>query len=723
MTVAAHDSAWQEALAGLNSAQREAVLTTEGPVLVVAGAGSGKTRVLTHRVAHLIRACGVSPSEILAITFTNKAAGEMRDRLEHMLGGMARAIWILTFHAACGRILRREAERLGYKPSFTIYDQADQVRVVKHCLEELGKDPKRFTPRGIHAQISNAKNTLVTPEEYLTRVGSFWDQTVAEVYEAYQRTLHRSNAVDFDDLLMLTVQVLERFPEAREKWQRAFRYVLVDEYQDTNHAQYRLLQLLAAVHGNVFSVGDPDQSVYGFRGADIRNILDFERDFPGARVIALEQNYRSTNAILESANAVIENNRDRKPKRLFSELGRGDPVSVVEVEDEHAEARFVAAELALLVEGGMSANEIAVFYRTNAQSRVLEDVLTRQQVPYQVIGGPRFYERAEIKDVVAYLSVLDNPADAVSLLRIANRPRRGIGDTSLQRLVAYAGALDIPLWDALADPEAAGLGTAAVKAVRGFRTTMESLLAAAQELELDELVEAVLERSGTLDAYEAERTIEARGRVENLQELVGVAQEFRREREEPTLSSFLQEISLVSDQDALQGDGGVVTLMTIHNAKGLEFRAVYVLGLEEGIFPHARSIEDNEIEEERRLCYVGMTRAMERLVLTHASARTLFGRRDYNLPSRFLDELPADVERERLRPTSWIGYASSPRQVPPREERDVPSLQTGDSVRHGSLGEGVVTRVEPGGVVTVRFADDGSERRLMLDYAPLAKIG
>ncbi|MDH5334578.1 MAG: UvrD-helicase domain-containing protein, partial [Thermoleophilia bacterium] len=503
MTVAPQDSAWEEALAGLNPAQREAVLTTEGPVLVVAGAGSGKTRVLTHRVAHLIRACGVSPSEILAITFTNKAAGEMRERLELMLGRMARAIWILTFHAACGRILRREAERLGYTPSFTIYDQADQVRVVKHCLAELEKDPKRFTPRGIHAQISNAKNQLVTPDEYASRVGSFWDQTVAEVYELYQQTLHRSNAVDFDDMLMLTVEVLERFPEAREKWQRAFRYVLVDEYQDTNHAQYRLLQLLAAEHGNVFSVGDPDQSVYGFRGADIRNILDFERDFPGARVITLEENYRSTNAILEAANAVIEHNRDRKPKHLFSELGQGDPVEVVEVEDEHAEARFVAAELARLVDGGLSANEIAVFYRTNAQSRVLEDVLTRQQVPYQVIGGPRFYERAEIKDAVAYLSLLDNPADAVSLLRIANRPRRGLGDTSLQRLVAHAGALGITLWEATADPEAAGLGTAAIRAVRGFRTTMESLMSAAQELAIDELVQAMLERSGTLEAYEA----------------------------------------------------------------------------------------------------------------------------------------------------------------------------------------------------------------------------
>jgi DNA helicase-2/ATP-dependent DNA helicase PcrA len=438
-------------------------------------------------------------------------------------------------------------------------------------------------------------------------------------------------------------------------------------------------------------------------------------------VIALEQNYRSTNAILESANAVIEHNRDRKPKRLFSELGQGDPVEVVEMEDEHAEARFVAAEIARLVGSDYSAAEIAVFYRTNAQSRVLEDVLVRQQIPYQVIGGPRFYERAEIKDAVAYLAVLDNQSDAVSLMRIANRPRRGIGDTSIQRLVAHATVLGISLWEAMSDPEAAGLGTAGVKAVRGFRTMMETLQSSAQELEIDELVEAVLDRSGTIEAYEAERTIEARGRVENLQELVGVAQEFRREREEPTLSAFLQEVSLVSDQDSL-ADGSQVTLMTIHNAKGLEFRAVLLIGMEEGIFPHARSIEDNEIEEERRLAYVGMTRAMERLVLTHASARSLFGRREYNLPSRFLDELPTTVERERLRPASWAGYASSPRQMPAGGGRELPELHTGDSVRHASLGEGVVTRIEPGGVVTVRFAADGSERRLMLEYAPLERI-
>jgi DNA helicase-2/ATP-dependent DNA helicase PcrA len=718
VTVTPHD----ELLAALNPAQREAVLHVDGPLLVVAGAGSGKTRVLTHRVAHLIRAHGVKPNEILAITFTNKAATEMRERLERILGRTARAIWILTFHAACGRILRREAERLGYRSSFTIYDQADQVRVVKACLEELGKDPKRFTPRGIHAQISNAKNQLISPEEYMARVASFWDQTVAEVYELYQRKLYGSNAVDFDDMLMLTVQVLERFPEALDRWQTTFRHVLVDEYQDTNHAQYRLLQLLAAKHRNVFAVGDPDQSIYAFRGADIRNILDFEVDFGGADTVALEQNYRSTNAILEAANAVIDNNRDRKPKRLWSELGEGDPVEAVEVEDEHAEARFVAAEIARLVETGESASEIAVFYRTNAQSRVLEDVLVRQQVPYQVIGGPRFYERAEIKDAVAYLVLLHNPSDAVALMRIANRPRRGIGDTSVRRLVAHAEALGISLWEATADPEAAGVATASARAIRSFRTLVESLMSAAQELAVDELVAAVLQRSGMIEAYEAERTIEARGRIENLQELVGSAQEYRARVDDPALAGFLEEVQLQSDQDTLATDTPQVTLMTIHNAKGLEYRVVFLIGMEEGIFPHARSIEDNEIEEERRLAYVGMTRAMERLTLTHATARSLYGRREYNLPSRFLDELPPSVDRERLRPASWAGYAQSARQIAPLGERALPALSTGDSVRHGSLGEGVVTRIEPDGVVTVRFAADGSERRLMLEYAPLEKL-
>jgi len=705
-------------LADLNPAQREAVLTTEGPLLVVAGAGSGKTRVLTHRVAHLINACGVKPQEILAITFTNKAAGEMRERLEDMLGGVARAIWILTFHSACGRILRREAPRLGYRTNFTIYDQADQIRLTKACLEELERDPKRFVPRGIHAQISTAKNNLVGPEEYRTRVASFYDQTVADTYDLYQRRLFASNAVDFDDMLFLTVQLLESFPEARERWQKAFRYILVDEYQDTNHAQYRLLQLLAEKHRNLFAVGDPDQSIYAFRGADIRNIMEFEHDFPGTRVIPLEQNYRSTNTILRGANSVIANNRERKPKELWSELGEGDPIRVLEVEDEHSEARFVAAQIAALVEEGFSGSEIAVFYRTNAQSRVLEDVLVRQAIAYQVIGGPKFYERAEIKDVIAYLQVIDNPYDAVSFLRIANRPRRGIGDTSLARLQTYADAHGISLWEATEFGEEAGVGAAPLRAVQGLRTLMQSLMAGALELTVPELVQRVLERSGYMDALEAERTIEAQGRMENLQELVGVAQEYQAAADEPSLSHFLQEISLFADQDAMRGEQSLVTLMTLHNAKGLEFRSVFMIGMEEGIFPHSRSLEEAMLEEERRLAYVGMTRAQERLTLTHASSRSLWGARNYNLASRFLDELPEEgVERERLRPTSWTGYGAQ--TVAPRT--DVPDLSTGDSVKHGTLGEGVVTAIDAGGVVTVRFAD-GIERRLMLEYAPLERI-
>jgi DNA helicase-2/ATP-dependent DNA helicase PcrA len=709
----------EQYLADLNPAQREAVLATEGPVLVVAGAGSGKTRVLTHRIAHLVSTCGVKPQEILAITFTNKAAGEMRERLEHILGDVAPRMWVMTFHAACGRILRREAPRLGYRSNFTIYDQADQVRLVKQCLEELERDPKRFVPRGIHSQISMAKNQLIGTEEYKARVASFYDQTVADAYALYQRRLHSSNAVDFDDLLMLTVEVLERFPEALTRWQKAFRYILVDEYQDTNHAQYRLLQLLAGRHRNVFAVGDPDQSIYAFRGADIRNILEFERDFGGGRLIALEQNYRSTNSILRAANSLITENRERKPKNLWSELGEGDPVRVVEVEDEHAEARFVAAEVASLVEEGYAGSELAVFYRTNAQSRVLEDVLVRQEIPYQVIGGPKFYERAEIKDAIAYLQVIDNAYDAVSLTRIANRPRRGIGDASLARLQTYADAQGVSLWEALERADDAGVGAAPLKAVERFRTLMQSSMAGALELSVPELLERVLEKSGYLESLEAERTVEAQGRIENLLELVGVAREYQERAEEPGLSEFLQQISLYSDQDDLSAERSLVSLMTLHNAKGLEFRAVFLIGMEEGVFPHSRSLEEQGLEEERRLAYVGLTRAMERLALSHAASRSLWGARGYNLPSRFLDELPQEeIERERLRPASWSGYGAPTVAV----RRSFPDLSTGDSVRHSTLGEGVVTRIEADGTVTVRFAEDGVERRLMLDYAPLEKV-
>jgi DNA helicase II / ATP-dependent DNA helicase PcrA len=711
----------QDYLADLNPAQLEAVLATEGPVLVIAGAGSGKTRVLTHRIVHLIRGAGARPNEIIAITFTNKAAAEMKRRVEGLVGGIAKTMWVMTFHAACGRILRREALRLGYKSNFTIYDHADQIRVVKACMEELDKDPKRFTPRGIHSEISRAKNQLIGPAAYAEQVGSFYDQTVAEVYEAYQRRLFASNALDFDDLLMLTVDVLERFPDARERWQKAFRYILVDEYQDTNHAQYRLLQLLAGKHRNVFAVGDPDQSIYAFRGADIRNVLEFEDDFEGAKVIALEQNYRSTSRILQAANAVIANNRERKPKNLWSEVGEGDPVRVLEVEDEHAEARFIAGEIAGLVEGDYSASEIAIFYRTNAQSRVLEETLGATRIPFQVIGGPRFYERAEVRDAVAYLQAIDNPADTVTLLRIANRPRRGVGDTTLARLQVFADAQGISLWDAIGRADEAGVGPAPLRAVGKLRALLDSLASAAQELSVPDLLERVLEQSGYLEALEAERTIEAQGRMENLMELLGVAKEYDEAADTPTLSEFLQQVSLYSDQDAIDEEGGKVTLMTLHNAKGLEFRAVYLVGMEEGVFPHARSLEEGSLEEERRLAYVGLTRARERLALTHASARSLYGSRNYNLPSRFVDELPQDeIERDRLRPTSWSGYGAP--TVAPRREADLPDLSTGDTVRHATMGEGVVTRIESDGTVTVRFADDGAERRLMLEYAPLERV-
>ena len=550
MTVTPHE----ELLAGLNPAQREAVLHVDGPLLVVAGAGSGKTRVLTHRVAHLIRAHGVKPNEILAITFTNKAATEMRERLERILGRTARAIWILTFHAACGRILRREAERLGYRSSFTIYDQADQVRVVKACLEELGKDPKRFTPRGIHAQISNAKNQLVSPEEYTARVASFWDQTVAEVYELYQRGLAASNAVDFDDMLMLTVDVLERFPEALERWQHAFRHVLVDEYQDTNHAQYRLLQLLAAKHRNVLAVGDPDQSIYAFRGADIRNILDFEEDFGGARhgraraELPLderdprggERGHRQQPR--PEAEAALVGARRRRPGRGRRGRGRARRGALRRRRDRR------------LVESGYSAAELAVFYRTNAQSRVLEDVLVRQGVPYQVIGGPRFYERAEIKDAVAYLLAAEQPDDAVALMRIANRPRRGIGDTSIQRLVAHASRSASRCGTPWPTPRPPGVATASARAIRGFRTIIESLMSAAQELAVDELVERVLQRSGTLEASRPSGRSRRAAGSRTSRSSSARAQEYRARAEDPTLSGFLEEVQLQSDQDTLGDD-------------------------------------------------------------------------------------------------------------------------------------------------------------------------
>ncbi len=717
-------------LEGLNEPQREAVLHGEGPLLILAGAGSGKTRVLTHRIAHLVGSGQARPGEILAITFTNKAAQEMRERVEQLVGNRARAMWVMTFHSACARILRAEAEKLGYTRGFTIYDEGDSLRLVKACIDELDIDPKRFAPRGIRRQISDAKNALLDAEAYRLKVSSFFEQTAADVYDLYEKRLHAANAMDFDDLLFRAVNLFELYEEVRDRYRRSFRFVLVDEYQDTNRAQYRWLQLLTEESRNLCVVGDDDQSVYGFRGADIQNILGFERDFPDAEVVKLEQNYRSTQTILNASNGVIANNRQRKDKFLWSELGDGDPVHVRELEDEHAEARFVVSEIERLVEQGESRDEIAVFYRTNAQSRVLEDMLVRYGVGYQVIGGTRFYERAEIKDALAYLTLLVNPADTVAFGRAVNSPRRGIGATTQGRLVGYANTIGEPIWDVAAEPEAVpGLAAAAVKSVGRFMSVMERLRERVEGgAGVGDLLAETLAETGYTEALQAERTIEAQGRLENLEELVGVAREYDATAEEGSVEEFLQQLALFSEQDNLRDDEGIVTLMTLHNAKGLEFGIVFIIGLEDGVFPHMRSIESGDLEEERRLAYVGITRAKRELYLTHARTRMLFGGRDWNLRSRFIDEIPVEfTDRDEEAPTgpaaaaTWGGGASAPEPRGGEGGGSRASFSLGDDVVHAQFGDGVVVGIEPGGLVVVRFADDHSERKLMADYAPLKR--
>jgi superfamily I DNA/RNA helicase len=988
-------------LSGLNEPQREAVTYGEGPQLILAGAGSGKTRVLTHRIAYLVAIDAAKPNEILAITFTNKAAAEMRDRAELLVGSRVRAMWVMTFHAACARMLRAEAQRLGYTRQFTIYDTADSRRLIKRCLDELGVDPKRFTPGSIGSQISDAKNKLRDADSYAQMVGSFFEQTVSDVYRSYERELHRMNAMDFDDLLVRAVNVLELFPEVRDRYANGFRNVLVDEYQDTNHAQYRWLQLLAGEHRNLMVVGDDAQclvegtevtmadgtrrpieqiaagdlvlsaygsgdfrparvlnthrssptdgiaitlrsgrrlvstpehvhfagfqperehdtmsagrrlladgglsferphfqpgtytktevrrrrlaislcgdrrgrtpmhrlvlfgyddagrrrleemglsvrparrgsegwrfetagkdmatiehtasqiaaalgnvsirpsarlghnrdglaanslpftaassvrpgmvmfdeqggydvvesvdrvsldrpvydldiegthnfvadgivthnSIYGFRGADISNILEFEDSFPDAQVVKLEQNYRSTQTILDAANAVIRNNRGQKIKTLWTDLGQGDPIKVRELDDEHAEARFVTGEIQRLVDEGSSRAEIAVFYRTNSQSRVLEDTLVRAEIAYQVIGGTKFYDRAEIKDAIAYLTTLVNPQDVGAFTRIVNSPRRGIGATSISRLLAYANTSGETVWELAVAPELVpGLGAAAIKALRRFMGTMEILR---ERLEsgatISALLKETLRETGYLDYLEAERTIEAQGRIENLEELVNVAVEYDAGAgEQGTLGEFLQQIALVADADTRSDDEGLVTLMTLHNAKGLEYPIVFMIGCEEGVFPHSRALDEGGLEEERRLCYVGITRAERDLYMTSARSRTVFGARSFGIPSRFVGEIPGELtdhERQaprsfgsfRARATSWHSPGTDP-IAPSRAQPPPAAYRLGDDVVHAAFGEGVVTGVEPGGIVVIRFRTDRSERKLVADLAPISK--
>ena len=744
-------------LAGLNPVQADAVTHDGGPLLVVAGAGSGKTRVLTHRIAHLIKVRGVSPFEILAITFTNKAADEMKSRVAALVGPVAEKMWVSTFHSACVRILRRDADRLGYPRNFSIYDQADAVRLTGYVIRDLGLDTKRFPPRSVHAAISAAKNEGLDAEVYAQRAGNLFERKIAEVFTEYQQRLQRAGSMDFDDLLGQALRLLREHPDVLQHYQRRFRHILVDEYQDTNRVQNDIVLLLAADHRNVAVVGDQDQSIYAFRGADMRNIVDFESAFPDTTVILLEQNYRSTQTILDAANAVIAHNVGRKPKELWTDRGKGDPIVRYHADDEVDEAQWITREIARLhdrdeVEGGEGGplrwGDIAVFYRTNAQSRVLEEQLMRADIPYKVVGGTRFYDRKEIKDAIAYLRAVVNPADEVSIKRVVNEPKRGVGDTTIGRIDAYATARGLSFVEALRRAEDAGVGG---KARRGIESFLALLDDAADLVPSGPgpVLERVLERSGYLEQLEADRSIEAEGRLENLAELVGAAHEVA------TVDEFLEQISLVSDVDSLDDDTTSVVLMTLHSAKGLEFPVVFMMGLEDGVFPHLRSLtEPDQLEEERRLAYVGITRARRRLYLTHAWSRTLFGGTQYNPPSRFLDEIPSelvhDVEghrrasrRGRTYGGGWRSSAGTgdrglrvaagrdriveralEARRPQRSGAESLGLKVGDDVRHKTFGEGVILDLSGSGDKTealVRFRDVG-EKRLLLSWAPLEKI-
>ncbi len=749
--VHAADPADSPLLNDLNPTQREAVAATEGPVLVVAGAGSGKTRVLTYRVAHLIRDLGVAPSSILAITFTNKAANEMKERVGRLVGDTVRAMWVSTFHSACVRILRREAHRFGYKSSFTIYDAQDSLRLITQCVSDLDLDQKKFPPRTIRASISNAKNELIDFESFTTTGSGYFHEHVADVYRLYQQRLLEASAMDFDDLLMVTVELLTAFPDVLEHYQRRFEYIHVDEYQDTNHAQYQFVRLLAAFHRNICVVGDSDQSIYAFRGADIRNILSFEDDYPDSRVVTLEQNYRSTQTILEAANAVIAQNGQRRPKRLWTDKGDGAPIVHFQAEDEHDEASFIVDRVRSFVGQGRSMSEIAVFYRTNAQSRVIEDVFMKSGVPYKVIGGVKFYERREVRDAIAYLRVIVNPADQLSLKRIINVPKRSIGQTSVAHLDRFTQSAGVSFHDALGRAhEVEQLTGRARRSIADFLEVLGFIREQAATGGPSAAMAAVLDDTGFLAEIEGDRTIEALGRVENLRELAGVVEEYEEsmagglvdevEWDEMNgidkLAHFLETVSLVAETDDLDAGGGFVTLMTIHNAKGLEYPAVFIVGLEDGVFPHSRSMGDpKELEEERRLCYVGVTRAEDHLFLTSATRRMIFGGTNYNPPSRFLSEIPEDrmesASPRRRPPRSTAATRSSAASFKPfrgtvtgseRREASTVSFVEGDRVLHERWGPGVIREVSGSGdrAEALVWFENSGQKRLLLAYAPLS---
>ncbi|GGT26823.1 DNA helicase PcrA [Streptomyces chromofuscus] len=756
-------------LEGLNDNQRAAVVHSGSPLLIVAGAGSGKTRVLTHRIAHLLAERGVHPGQILAITFTNKAAGEMKERVEQLVGPRANAMWVMTFHSACVRILRRESKRLGFTSSFSIYDAADSKRLMSLVCRDLDLDPKRFPPKSFSAKISNLKNELIDEEDFAAQAADGFEKTLAQAYALYQSRLREANALDFDDLIMTTVNLLRAFPDVAEHYRRRFRHVLVDEYQDTNHAQYALVRELVGTGAHdedvppgeddlppaeLCVVGDADQSIYAFRGATIRNILQFEEDYPDATTILLEQNYRSTQTILSAANAVIERNESRRPKNLWTNAGAGARITGYAADTEHDEAQFVADEIDRLTDAGEAkAGDVAVFYRTNAQSRVFEEIFIRVGLPYKVVGGVRFYERKEVRDVLAYLRVLANPEDSVPLRRILNVPKRGIGDRAEAMIDALSQREKISFPQALKRvDEAYGMAARSTNAVKRFNTLMEDLRTIVESgAGPATILEAVLERTGYLAELQASTDPQDETRIENLQELAAVALEFEQERgegEAGTLADFLEQVALVADSDQIpdEEDGdGVITLMTLHTAKGLEFPVVFLTGMEDGVFPHMRALgQTKELEEERRLAYVGITRARERLYLTRSVMRSAWGQPQYNPPSRFLEEIPAahvdwkrtgapaapagpvsgvaaslSSSRSRSSASGASGFAT--RRT---TEQPVVGLAVGDRVTHDQFGLGTVMAVKGTGAnaeATIDFGD-AKPKRLLLRYAPVEKL-
>ena len=714
-------------LAGLNPAQRQAAETTEGPLLILAGPGSGKTRVITHRVAYLIKVCGINPHHILAVTFTNKAAREMEERLERLLGGAAEALTLGTFHAICARILRREGRNIGLNSRFVIYDEEDQLNVIKQSIQEVGLDPKQYAPKSVQSAVKAAKSRLLTPRDYTERTYSYFDEVVQRVYERYQQLLGQSQAVDFDDLLMKTVQLFSDLPEVLDRYQSRYLHILVDEFQDTNLTQYKLIKQLGEKYRNICVVGDPDQSIYSWRFADLRNILSFEKDYPEAKVVFLEQNYRSTKTILEAASGIISSNIQRKPKTLWTENEVGAPIAIIKAYSEGEEAQFVISEVEKLINEKLaSASDCAVMYRVNAQSRALEDAFMRYGIPYKLVGGVRFYQRREIKDIIAYLRLIHNPYDNVSLNRIMNVPPRGIGQRTVGELSAQAKTQDVPLYAALQmlkQKEAPTFSKRIEQALGNFTALIDELIAKSQGLNFSGLLDEVLQTTGYKE-YISKRE-DGEERWENIMELRAAAKEYDELDPQEALTAFLEKVSLVSDIDELDEKADAVTLITLHQAKGLEFPVVFIAGMEEGILPHRKSFDKlGEMEEERRLCYVGVTRAQRRVYLLRAYRRNLFGG-SLNPPSRFLKDIPSELvvnkglwEEDKLAPKVNLHIQPSPHPL------NALSLKAGDRIRHANFGPGIVINCLPtkdDQVVTVAF-DEMGIKKLLLSLAPLEKI-